>query len=329
MKAWTLSVVSIAAVLCFTVTSAGQEKDKKKTEPKKQANVYTDPDTAPIDYKIQGEYLNEKEKFAAQVVARGNGKFDVYFLDGGLPGAGWDLKSKKVKIEAKLNPDSSQATLAQRAGASGGGQIDAKQGTLLGVTDDGKYYMLTRVERQSPTMGAKPPEGAVILFDGKNADEWKEGKMAGDLLSVPNTTKKSFKDFKLHIEFRTPFQPTAGGQGRGNSGVYVCGREVQVLDSFGLKGEQNECGGLYGYRAPDVNMCLPPLVWQTYEITHRAGNIDPATKKQGGPTITVVHNGVVVHDNYELKGAASQGVIHLQNHGNPVVYRNVWLVEMK
>src|SRR5207245_6767207 len=136
----------------------------------------------------------------------------------------------------------------------------------------------------------------------------------GDLLGVPNTTKRKFTNFMLHIEFRTPFEPTKGGQGRGNSGVYVCGREVQVLDSFGLKGDKNECGAIYNERAPDVNMCFPPLVWQTYDIEHRAGAIDLQTKKQGSPRITVRHNGVLVHENFELKGAASKGGINLQDH---------------
>ena len=142
-------------------------------------------------------------------------------------------------------------------------------------------------------------------------------------------SKKSFKNFQLHIEFRTPFEPFAGGQGRGNSGVYLGNKEIQVLDSFGLKGENNECGGIYGDRAPDVNMCLPPLVWQTYDIEHRAGKIDPDTKKQAPPTVTVRHNGVVIHDNVVLKGGSNQCNINLQDHGNPVVYRNIWLVELK
>jgi hypothetical protein len=318
--------IAFAVCLGFSADAAAQQKDKK-TEPKKPANVWTDPAEAPIDYTIQGEYVsvNEKTKLAAQVVARGNGKFDVYILEGGLPGAGWDPKSKKLKIEAVLKSDGK--VVADKAGTNL--IIEPKKGTLDGVDSEGRYLMQKRVERQSRTLGAKPPEGAIILFDGKNADEWNEKKMTGDLLSVPNTSKRKFSNFKLHIEFRTPFQPTAGGQGRGNSGVYLCGREVQVLDSFGLKGEKNECGAIYSDRAPDVNMCLPPLVWQTYDIEHRAGVKDPTTNKQTSPRITVRHNGVLVHDNYELKGAANQGNIHLQNHGNPVVYRNIWVVEMK
>ena len=324
MRSKLLCVFSLAILFCGAAFTAGQEKDKKKAEPKKQANVFTDIADAPIDYKIQGEYAKAGAKIAAQVVARGNGKADVYILQGGLPGAGWDVKSKKVKLEAKLDAEKGIATYAL-------GVIDAEKKTLTYSPDKDQStsIVLERVERKSPTLGARPPEGAVILFDGKNADEWKPGKLVGDLLAVPANSKKSFTNFNLHIEFRTPFQPTAGGQGRGNSGVYVCGREVQVLDSFGLKGDKGECGGLSGHRDCDVNMCLPPLVWQTFDIEHRPGKLDPDTKKQGSPTITVFHNGVKIHDTVELKGGASKGTINLQDHGNPVVYRNIWVVELK
>jgi Domain of Unknown Function (DUF1080) len=322
MRLATAILFGLATCVLFVgLPAAGQEKEKKK-----KANVFTDPADVPIDYKIQGEYAGEKASLAAQVVARGNGKFDVYILQGGLPGAGWDPKSKKVKIEAKLDLETQVAVFA---GGGYKGFIDPRTRNLSVEPGEGKAVLIARVQRKSPTLGAKPPEGALILFDGKNADEWKPGKMVGELLGVPNTTKKSFKNFKLHIEFRTPFEPFAGGQGRGNSGVYVCGREVQVLDSFGLKGDKNECGAIYNERAPDVNMCLPPLVWQTYEIEHRTGAIDAGTKKQASPRISVRHNGVVIHEDFELKGAANQGNINLQDHNNPVVYRNIWLVELK
>ncbi len=312
--------------MLISLPAVGQDKDKKKAEPKKQANVWTDPDTAPIDYKLQGEYASKDAKVAAQVVARGNNKLDVYILPGGLPGAGWDPKSTKIKIEAKLDTDKGIATFKNK---DLHGAIDAAKKTLVLDPDSPVSIELKRVERKSPTLGMTAPDGAIVLFDGKNSDAWKPGKMTGDLLAIPNNTKQSFSNFKLHIEFRTPFQPTAGGQGRGNSGVYVCGREVQVLDSFGLKGDMGECGGLYGQRHCDVNMCLPPLVWQTFDIEHRAGKIDPDSKKQASPTITVRHNGVIIHENIELKGGASKGGINLQDHGNPVVYRNIWVVEMK
>jgi hypothetical protein len=145
---------------------------------------------------------------------------------------------------------------------------------------------------------------------------------------VPATTKDSFKIAKLHIEFITPFQPFASGQGRGNSGVYVFGQEIQVLDSFGLKGENNECGAFYSRFAPSVNMCLPPLSWQTYDVDIKTEPADPDTKKKAAVKFTVYHNGVKIHENVDL-GTGPSGNIHLQDHGNPVFYRNIWLVETK
>ena len=158
--------------------------------------------------------------------------------------------------------------------------------------------------------------------------------MEGSLLGWGATSKKSFGDIKLHVEFRLCFKPKARDQGRSNSGCYLASRhEVQVLDSFGLTGEHNECGGIYSVEKPAVNMCLPPLTWQTYDIEyHLAKGEQPAR-------MTVWHNGVKVHENTELKKNTTAapnntppdqpGPIHLQDHGNPVVYRNIWVQELK
>jgi len=118
-----------------------------------------------------------------------------------------------------------------------------------------------------------------------------------------------FASYTLHLEFRLSWMPTARGQARSNSGVYMhdC-YEVQVLDSFGLEGRHNECGGLYIKKDPDVNMCLPPMVWQTYDIDFTAPKSKGYGRQDEGP---------------------APRPIHLQGHGNHVQYRNIWLVEKK
>jgi hypothetical protein len=316
------------------IVNIGASQDKKKPAP-----VFLDAEKAGYDFGIQGEYVGtvgDKEKIGAQVVALGDGQFDVYVLPGGLPGAGWDGKTK-TKVSAALDKNEGLSVIVARLKLIPGGWTGdiiygAKPEALRGKTPKGEKFALARVQRQSPTEGLKPPAGAVVLFDGMNADEWKNGKLVeGNLLNMGVSSKKTFKDFKLHLEFRTPFQPTARGQGRGNSGVYLQGRyEIQVLDSFGLAGKSNECGGIYGKAAPSVNMCLPPLSWQTYDIDYTAARFDGAGKRLAEPRVTVHHNGVKTHDNVELKGGTEKddrpGSINLQNHGNPVYYRNIWVV---
>ena len=317
----------LAPLLALNGVLAQDKKDDKKPAPKK--TVATDPKDAGVDFEIQGEYAPKlKAEMAAQVVARGGGKFDVYFLEGGLPGAGWNAKTR-IKSAATLDADGKTATIK---GSEFSGTITLGTETILqGKSEKYGKFELQRIIRKSPTLGAKPPEGAKVLFDGTNADAWKEGKLAGDLLPVAANTKDSFKIAKMHIEFILPFMPYDGGQGRGNSGVYFLGGsgpEIQVLDSFGLKGENNECGGIYSRRAPDVNMCLPPLSWQTYDIELKSEPADPESKKKAAVKVTVYHNGVKIHDGVDV-GDKTTAPIHLQDHGNPVFFRNIWIVEAK
>ena len=130
--------------------------------------------------------------------------------------------------------------------------------------------------------------------------------------------------------------PTARGQGRGSSGVYIQSRyECQVLDSFGLESEDNECGGIYSIAKPTINMCFPPLSWQTYDIDFTAAKFDDEDNKTENARVTIKHNGVVIHDDLELThgtpGRLPEGTepepVFLQDHGNPVVFRNIWVVE--
>lgn len=322
------------------------KKEVKKPAPKKPG-TFTDPAEAGIDYQVQGEYAGTIAgdiKLGAQVIALGNGRFQAVLLPGGLPGDGWDGEAKML-MDGKL--DGEKALFTPTTGKRGymAGSPDQfsatavfppkghkefagilADGTLSGKTDEGKAFTLKKVTRVSPTLGAKPPEKAIVLFDGKNAEEWKEGKIVDGLLPVAANTKRTFGDFKLHLEFRTPFQPAARSQGRGNSGVYLHGKhEIQVLDSFGLQGKNNECGGFYGRKDPLVNMCFPPLTWQTFDVEFKSGPADPKTKKQTA-RVTVHHNGVKIHD--ALEYPSGRGHLHLQNHGNPVVYRNIWVVEL-
>jgi hypothetical protein len=187
------------------------------------------------------------------------------------------------------------------------------------------------------TEGAAPPSNAIVLFDGKNVDRWKNARITADgLLEVGAETKEPVKNFTLHAEFRTPYMPYARGQGRGNSGFYLQKRyEVQVLDSFGVELQFNDCASLYKFKAPDLNMSFPPLQWQTYDIDFTAPRFNAAGERICKGQITVRQNGVVVHCQLPLAnktgGGSPEGPdplpILLQNHGNPVHFRNIWIID--
>jgi hypothetical protein len=281
------------------------------------------------DIDLQGEFADAH--LGAQIIALGNDTFRAVFHHGGLPGAGWD-KSAKVEAEAKRDGEKVEFTLP------GGGKATLTKPTLTGTKDE-KPFTLKRVARQSPTLGAKPPAGAVVLFDGTSFDAFAGGHeddlKRGLIAPGCKTKRDDFQNYTLHLEFLLPFKPLGRGQGRANSGVYMQDRyEIQVLDSFGLKGLNNECGGIYSKTAPSVNMCLPPLVWQTYDIDFEAAKFDADGKKTKNAVITVRHNGLTIHDKVEINGPTGGGKpenpmggpIQLQGHGNPVFYRNVWLV---
>ncbi|MBL9127736.1 MAG: DUF1080 domain-containing protein [Verrucomicrobiales bacterium] len=226
------------------------------------------------------------------------------------------------------------------------------------AANPGYYGMgleLTKTEKKSPTEGAKPPADAVVLLPyepGRPTDgsAWKGGAWKaledGSYQCEPNkgsiNSKQEFGDIRLHLEFWLPLMPDAFGQGRANSGVILNTLyEVQVLDSFGLVPSAGDCGGIYDNYRPKVNASFPPETWQTYDIVFRGPRMNPDGTVREKARITVDLNGVRVQENVSIEGAtaghppgkppanAERGPLHLQDHGNRVRYRNVWLQELK
>jgi hypothetical protein len=193
------------------------------------------------------------------------------------------------------------------------------------------------------------PENAVVLFDGSDFSKWQRDKggdikwqrAEGTMQIVPKSgsmmTKRNFKDFMLHAEFKTPqLPPNVKGEGRGNSGIYIQRRyEIQILDSFGEEPTYNGCGSLYRTKAPDKNVCKKPGQWQSYDILFRAARFD-GQKKTEDARITVLHNGVLIHDDVAIPNKTGAGKpegpdpapILLQEHGSAVAFRDIWILPL-
>jgi hypothetical protein len=331
---------------------------------KKTPGVWTDPEdkTLPVDFQIQGEYVGDTKggKLGVQVIALGQGAFQAVVYPGGLPGDGWDGKNKSL-MDGKVDGD--KAVFAPTTGKRNYlakkpeefsatskfppvGQKDYTAtiaGGVLSGNTEGQTFALKKTLRKSPTLEQKPPGGAVVLFDGTNTAEFDRGRLDKErgILNTDGSdivTKKKFLNYAVHCEFMLPYRPDERGQGRANSGFYMVDLyEVQILDSFGLDGKNNECGGIYSRIAPKVNGCLPPLQWQTYDIEFTSA-VQENGKKVKNARITAKLNGIVIHDNVEIPGTTggarnepegTPGVLRLQGHGNPVQFRNIWLVEAK
>lgn len=328
MKARHLLALLLAAALVPPICHA-VEPSASTADP---AAAAKDPDFA-----LQGEYVGETPEgpVGVQVVALGGGAFEAVLCKGGLPGDGWDGEKPRASSRGTRGDDGSVVfTKDDLTATLRGGVI-----TVTRSEDPGLVVTLHRVERESPTLGAEVPDGAVVLFDGTEetaAKQWREPGIEGALLTEGALSSGEFSDFTLHLEFRLPWMPEARGQARGNSGLYLGGRyEVQMLDSFGLAGLDNECGGIYQVAEPRQNLCYPPLRWQTYDVEFTAAKFDGEGNKIANARVSVRHNGYPIHEDLELpgptggakkKGEDGPGPLFLQNHGNPVRYRNIWLV---
>lgn len=320
-------VLAWIAICSFSLTLSAAADDSP---------TYLTPAEAGPDFVVQGEYEGEvstdegRTRWGAQVIALGDGTFTLVAYEGGLPGHGWQRGDQKLTADGQTSGNLTRFRENRW-------EVEIQDG-MLKVFSDGHHLhgTLSKVERHSPTQGDAPPPGAVVLFDGSSADAFDNGQLTSDhLLRADCSSKQTFGDHHLHLEFRTPFKPLARGQERGNSGVYVQSRyEIQVLDSFGLSGENNECGGIYTIAKPAVNMCYPPLSWQTYDVDFTAARYENGAKTKNA-RITVLHNGVKIMDDVELPngtpGRIDEGPdpapLYLQGHGNPVMYRNIWVVE--
>lgn len=312
------------------------------------------------DLRVQGEYVGEVRsasgtmKYGIQVSARGKGNFDAIGFPGGLPGAGGTKTENKDPAKGKTTGNVTR--FSEFRVKSFQGSLEIQDGVLTITGGDGKVLgRLKRVARKSSTLGKKPPPEAIVLFDGKSPEHFncekedrkpapKPARMTeGGLLSAKQGqglySKRKFQSVHVHVEFRLPFEPSRGGQGRGNSGCYLQGKyEVQVLDSFGLvKFKDGDCGGIYSVRPAALNMCFPPRSWQTYDIEFTRAEFDANRKKTKNAMMTVYHNGVLIHDKIEVDHTTTAapykvegpepGPLYFQNHGHEVLYRNIWVVE--
>ncbi len=192
-----------------------------------------------------------------------------------------------------------------------------------------------------------PPADAIVLFDGKDLSQWRGGKgqeakwtVANGCMTVNGTggimTKDTFGDIQLHVEWAAPSEVKGNGQGRGNSGVYLQGRyEIQVLDSYNNPTYfDGMAGAYYGHSAPLVNPCRKPGEWQVYDIIFHAPKPTADGKGVEPGSVTLFFNGVLVQDHVPVKssttaaafsGAVQKGPLMLQDHGNPVRFRNIWI----
>jgi hypothetical protein len=322
---------------------AAADAQKPAMEKPGKGPAYTQPPAKDPNYQLMGEFAGrirvpgEKDKqkrrqtVALQIRPIAGNQFHARAYYGGLPGQPKHVSDDMFLIGLRSGDHKlvlSGGPWAIFVDPDGCNLVDS-EGVLLGRLD--------RVQRVSPTLGAQPPEGAIVIFDGSGTEQFSEGEMTDHgLLKEGAVIKPMFQDFNLHVEFRLPYMPQADGQARGNSGLYLQSRyECQVLDSFGTEPLYNGLGALYRMKTPDVNMAFPPLVWQTYDVHFTAPRWAADGTKLRDAHITSWVNGVKVQDNVALPSKTGAGQteapsllpIKIQDHGDPVRFRNIWVID--
>jgi hypothetical protein len=329
----TIRFPSVLALIALVVCGGGLAQPAARGADKPIASLPPLDD----DFPLQGEYAGHVrspagrlEWIGVQIIALGNGEFQGVEYPGGLPGNGGTLANAE-RYTGKRTGAALELTGANR-------QIAVEQNQASMRDSAGRDLgRLRKYHRLSKTLRLPPPRGATVLFDGSSTDQLTGATLTFDrLLNVGFDTKQTVSDFTLHAEFRTPYMPAARGQSRGNSGIYIQERyEVQILDSFGLEGAFNECGALYRTQSPRLNMCFPPMSWQTYDIDFTAARFDSAGNKTTPARITVRLNGIVVQKDYAIPNKTGAGAVEgpdsrpikFQNHRDAVNFRNLWIVD--
>jgi hypothetical protein len=289
------------------------------------------------DFAFQGEFVGpvatgpaQYRRFALQVRPTGEGRFEAVQYRGGLPGEP-SYAAGPVTLLGKR----SEGFLVLSGGPWA---VFVEPDHCLLLDRQGQHVgRLERIVRQSPTLGAQPPKYAIVLFDGKGTSQFSKAHVTPEgLLMEGAEIRPMLQDFNLHVEFMLPYMPSAVDQARANSGVYLQSRyEIQVLDSFAQEPTFNGCASIYRFRKPDANMSLPPLTWQTYDIVFTAPRWAGDGTKLKSARVTVWHNGVKVQNDVTVEGKTGAGKpeepmplpTYLQDHHNPVRFRNVWMID--
>lgn len=322
-------------------------------------------DAAEADKTLMGDYVGEwtnpesgyqkiNPSLCAQVINVDKGLYHLKFTqDHNLRAEVYFSGDAVLKGKAIVTKENGWDIRVTESGLTGKGKIG----------DNVESFSLKRVKLGSPTIGAKPAKGAIVLLGKGGMGEWQhsdgreatwtlldggvmeinpkgknkgaEPPIGGDLF-----TKRKFESVRYHMEFRYPVEPGKSGQGRGNSGLFFQGYEAQVLNSYGLEGLWNELGGLYKMSPPKVNAARPPMEWQTYDINYTAAEFENG-KVKALPRITVRLNGIVVQKNEKLRHQTAHRQsdrtdpvpseampIKLQDHSNRIQFRNIWIKEL-
>lgn len=344
-------IVLFAALLAFNGLFADMQKDAfvgfykgtwegEKSYPLSNDNsLYAEIFKGPDGYRI---------KFVSEILKSANDLFE--------PIDGLTATDGKIILDGSKGEEKFVGTISPQEISLEGLYRGKKKGSVN----------LKKFECSSSTMGAKPPSGAVVLFNGKNTSEWEMKKFEGKpcnwdivdgamVVKVFDKTygskgyqsdiisKRKFGKFKLHIEFKLPAEYDRMYQNRGNSGVFIgSDYEIQVLDSFGFEGKWDECGSLYRTVRPRANVSFPPEEWQTYDVEFTPAKFD-GDKLIANPRITVYQNGILIHKDEELeystrtfpngrasfKHAKGDHYILLQDHNHKVAFRNIWVLPLK